>query len=115
MISKITTAKAAQSKKYESILGHSYFQATVEQGASIELTDKSERAQLLRAFCELMDNYPDAPFDDNLTIEEIEDYCEASEVHHEKVLRLAEYLLPELSSLLNESKIKFTHLWEAKC
>ena len=102
LIQKINTHKA-----YESVKKYSYFQSTPED-ASIEFIDKSEHAQMLRLCYELMDSYPSASFDDSLTVEAIHCYYEATEAHHQKVLNLAECLLPDLSSLLNEVKIRTT-------
>ena len=53
---------------------------------------------------ELMQLYPLAPDMDNPAIEMLKTYIEAAKEHHERVLSLAECLLPELRSLLNDVK-----------
>lgn len=102
LINKITSSTLKKKHNIGNVASYS----SVNQHSFAELDNTNEQSLLLRQCHELIDNYPESSFDENSTIEDVESYYNASEVHHEKVLMVAEYLIPELSSLLNESKIK---------
>ena len=104
LINKVKSLNST--KKHDIVKTPFYSYPSENQCSCVELDDISERSQLLRECCELMDSYPESSFDENSTREEVESYYDASETHHEKVLMIAGCLLPDLSSLLNESKIK---------
>lgn len=58
--------------------------------------------EMISSLIELWRTSPQYP--DEVTIESVQEYKDASKIHHEKLISLATVLFPELQSLLNEQK-----------
>ncbi len=68
----------------------------------VDDTNMARCDDMLSSLIELMSTSPKYP--DGVTLESVQEYMDASETHHKKLLNLATTLIPELHSLLNEQK-----------
>lgn len=89
----------------QSVVNNPHLQKIINVPVLVEPINKWECMELLNQYCELMDSYPKFLDTDAVTLERIQSYHEASLAHHDKVLALAERLLPELSCMLNQSRL----------
>lgn len=78
--------------------------SVTEQINVTETRNKAECTRLLEDLRMLTENYPKSTYRENPGIDSVEEYAEARRVHHTNILYIAEVLLPNLSSLMNEAR-----------
>ena len=89
-----------QYRQRRGVVGDRLFQVANEQTALLETRETVAQDHLLDELVYLTANYPESGYEANPCIETVESYLEARKEHHEKIVSIANVLLPDFMALI---------------